>query len=186
MWGWSDLRRAGAISAVLAAAAATAGCGANIPTELAKAPAAGAAGQIAHIEIRNLFVLGAEPGKTLPAGGAAPVYFSMVSRPLTAETENASGGMERPPGIDTLESVTSPAARSSRMIGAAPQAPAGQYVQVGPAAKVVLEGLAGPLMSGGHVRVTLRFRVAGSGTFDVPVLPKDTYWKTYAPAPPGG
>ncbi len=78
-----------------------------LPTQLAEGVNASA-----HlVDIRNAFLLGPEPGKTLPAGGSMPLYVWFVNRATTqdklvavdapgvAQSANVSGGgVALPPG----------------------------------------------------------------------------------------
>lgn len=166
-------------------AAALAGCGDDDPTETSKEPAQGVSGHVGKIQVRNLFVLGGRPGAEIPVGGSAPVYFTLVNSPVTVESAGASGAPESPVGADMLVSVSSPSAASSRILRGPVQAPVGENVVVGPQARVILAHVAKPLASGDNVKVTLTFRHAGSGTFTVPIQPRQDYLASYSPAPSG-
>ncbi|MBO2449830.1 hypothetical protein J4573_22200 [Actinomadura barringtoniae] len=176
----------GAAGVTAAVALGTGGCGAEIPAQLAAAPASGVAGRVGPIAIRNLFVLGSGPDGVLAAGASAPVYLNMVDSPARTETDNSVGDVERRTGGDTLVAVASPQATSGRLIGGPIQVPDGVNVKVGPDAKIVLDGLRRPLSPADMVEVTLRFTTAGWRTFRVPVLPQNTFWESYSPAPAAG
>jgi len=176
----------GAAGVTAAVALGASGCGSTMQAQLAAAPASGVAGRVGPIAIRNLFVLGNGPDGTLAAGASAPVYFNLVDSPALTETDNSAGNVEGRPGGDTLEAVTSPQAASSRLIGGPIQVPDGTNVKVGPDARVVLDKLARPLSPADMIEVTLRFKTAGWRTFRVPVLPQNTFWESYSPAPAAG
>lgn len=167
---------------VLLAGVLLPGCGSS-PTGTDVSPAAGVAGQIGQVGIRDLFVLGGEAGQTIPRGGAASVYLTMVNSPSDVESRNASGSAAPRTGADTLTSVSSPQAASVEIVGGSVPLPAGQDVQVGPAPKIILRGLKQPLQSGGFVPLTLRFQHAGSGTLSAPVQARQGDLQSYSPAP---
>lgn len=167
---------------VLLASALLAGCS-DDPTGIDVSPAAGVAGQIGQVGIRNLFVLGGEGGQAIGQGGSAPVYLTMVNSPSDVESRNASGSAAPRTGADTLMSVSSPQAASAEIVGGTIALPAGQDVQVGPAPKIILRGLAKPLQSGEFVPLTLRFQHAGSGSLNAPVQARQGELQSYSPAP---
>ncbi|MGI5417733.1 copper chaperone PCu(A)C [Actinomadura luteofluorescens] len=167
---------------VLLASALLAGCSDN-PIGTDVSPAAGVAGQVGQVGIRNLFVLGGEGGQTIGQGGSAPVYLTMVNSPSDTESRNASGSAAPRTGTDTLTSVSTPQAASVEIVGGSLQLPAGQDVQVGPAPKIILRGLKQPLQSGQFVPLTLRFQHAGSGSLNAPVQARQGELQSYSPAP---
>ena len=170
------LRRACAV-AVAAVIPVLAGCEAGLnapvlqwhpPTNGASAtiPAAGGTGEIA---LRNVFVLGAPPASTLPAGGSAGVFLALVN----------TGPRDR------LVRVTAPGtARSVTLPGGAVTLPRTQTeLLTGPEPKIILSGLIHSLASGGAIRLVFTFQNAGSKALYVPVLSKSQYYVTYSAVP---
>jgi copper(I)-binding protein len=170
------VRRACAIAAV-AAIPLIAGCeaGLNAPVLDWHSPVAGANKSIpaatgrGFIAIRNVFVLGAPLGASLPAGSSASVFLAIVNTGAKDRLVSASA-----PG--TASSVTLPA-------GGVTLQRSGTVLLTGPEPQVVLTGLTHTLPSGGNIRLVLRFQNAGSVTLFVPVFPKATEYYTYSPAP---
>ncbi|SNS79095.1 copper chaperone PCu(A)C [Actinomadura mexicana] len=167
---------------VLLASALLAGCG-DDPTGTDVSPAAGVAGQVGQVGIRNLFVLGGEEGRAIARGGSAPVYLTMVNSPSDVESLNASGSPAPRTGTDTLTSVSSPQAASAEIVGGTISLPAGRDVQIGPAPKIILRGLRKPLQSGELVPLTLRFQHAGSGSLNAPIQARQGDLQSFSPAP---
>lgn len=103
-------RRAVAIAAVGAFAVApmVSACAAGqhpqtvLPTQLAE----GANASVDKIAIRNVFVLGPDPGQRLPKDGSAPLYASIVAarpdRLVAVEAPDAAGSVEIAGGALTL------------------------------------------------------------------------------------
>ncbi|MBW8486769.1 copper chaperone PCu(A)C [Actinomadura parmotrematis] len=170
-------------AAVAAAALLGAGCGAQIPNQTAEAPAAGVDGQVGSVLVRDMFVLGGENGAVIAAGGAAPLYLTLIDQPADVATAGPSGAVDTSAGGDALTGATSPAAASVEISDAPVALPAGGSVKVGPQARIVLRGLKQPLDAGQNVSVRLQFRTSGAQTFSVPVLPRQGAWQSYAPAP---
>jgi copper(I)-binding protein len=149
---------------------ALAGCeaGYNAPT-LEFHPASNGVSIIQNgITLDNVFVLGAPLGSALPPGGRAGVFLSI----------QAQNG-------DRLLSVSAPGAASSVKLTGGPVAlPAQTTVDLsGPVPKVVLTGLANPLLGGQMVQLTLIFQQAGAVTLTVPVEPHAYDYATFFPPP---
>lgn len=126
-----------AVAGAVAIAPVISGCGAgeepqtSAPTQLTEGvntsvpsnkPAA------AQIAVRNLFVLGPKPGQTLPAGGAAPLYATIINQ--------VKG---RP---DKLISVSSPAFSQVNLQGGGVVIPAAAPSGVGGAVKLIGQTIA--------------------------------------------
>jgi copper(I)-binding protein len=107
----------------------------------------------------------------------------MVNSPGDIESFGISGSPAPPATTDTLVSVSSPQAASTEIIGGHIRLPAGQDVQIGPSAKIVLRGLKKPLSTGQFVLLTLRFQRAGSGSLNAPVQARQGDLRSYSPAP---
>jgi copper(I)-binding protein len=164
-----------ALVAVMAAglALAIAGCeaGGAAPTQHWHPPTAGASTIVDNvIRINNVFVLGAPPAFSLPAGGSAGLFLAIAN----------SGSPDR------LLGVTAPGT------ALAVQLPAGgvgiatnQSVRLtGPAPRVILRGLLHQVRGGTAVRVVLHFLRAGAVSMLVPVMPRAQFFSTFSPAPP--
>ena len=170
------VRRTCAI-AVAAAIPLLAGCaaGLNAPVLQWHPPQAGANKSIpaatgsGFIGIRDVFVLGAAPNSSLPAGGSAGVFLAIVNTGAKDRLVNVSA-----PG--TASSVTLPAGgvtvERSRIA-----------LLTGPEPEVVLTGLTHTLGSGGNIRLVLTFQNAGTVQLSVPVITKVSEFATYSPAP---
>ncbi len=143
-------------------------------------PEAGVSGEVGQVAIRDLFVLGGDE-QDLPAGGSAPVYLTLVNRPAGGEPDPTAGTAAAE--ADTLESVSSPAARSAEIIGGPVRLPPGQDVRIGPDARIVLRDLTQPLDSDAEVALTLKFQKAGPVTLSAPVIERQDSYTTYSPAP---
>jgi len=175
------MRLTRAAAAVLLTAGFLAGCGdddSDDPSVVS--PEAGVSGQVGQVLIRDMFVLGGDQ-KNLPAGGSAPVYMTLVNRPAGGEPDPTAGTAAAE--ADTLESVSSPAARSAEILNGPVRLPPGQDVRIGPDARIILRDLTAPLASDQQVQITLNFQKAGSTTMTVPVVERDASYKTYSPAP---
>jgi hypothetical protein len=163
-----------ALVVVMAAglALAIAGCeaGPAAPTQHWHSPAAGASTIVNNvIRINNVFVLGAPPAVSLPAGGSAGLFLAMAN----------SGAPDR------LLAVTAPGT------ALAVQLPAGgvgiatnqSVLLTGPAPRVVLRGLLHQIRGGQNVRLVLHFLRAGAVSMVVPVMPRAQFYSTFSPAP---
>jgi copper(I)-binding protein len=163
-----------ALVVVMAAglALAIAGCeaGSAAPTQHWHPPTAGASTIVDNvIRINNVFVLGAPPAASLPAGGSAGLFLALAN----------SGAPDR------LLAVTAPGT------ALAVQLPAGgvgiakneSVLLTGPAPRVVLRGLLHQIRGGQDVRVVLHFLRAGAVSMVVPVMPRAQFYSTFSPAP---
>ena len=119
-----------------------------------------------NIRINNAFVLGPPLGSTLPPGGRAGAFLSIV----------AYNG-------DRLLSVSAPGGASSvRLIGGPVNLPAGNQVSLsGPRPRLVLTGLTTTLNGGETIQMSFTFAVAGTITIPVPVEAHAYYYSTYSP-----
>jgi copper(I)-binding protein len=172
----NGLRRVCAITAA-ALIPAMAGCeaGSNAPVLQWHPPTAGASASVStsgapgSIAILNVFVLGAPPSSTLPAGGSAGVFLALVN----------TGPKDR------LVSISAPGtATSVRLPKGGVTVPEDQSALLtGPAPTVILDGLTHSLPGGTDVRMVLTFQNAGNVSMDVPVMPKAQYYATFSPAP---
>jgi hypothetical protein len=163
-----------ALVVVMAAglALAIAGCeaGGAAPTQHWHPPTAGASTIVDNvIRVNNVFVLGAPPAASLPAGGSAGLFLAIAN----------SGTPDR------LLAVTAPGT------ALAVQLPAGgvgiatnqSVLLTGPAPRVVLRGLLHQVRGGQAVRIVLHFRRAGAVSMLVPVMPRAQFFSTFSPAP---
>jgi hypothetical protein len=159
------------VLAIAALIPALAGCeaGNNAPTSQWHQPTEGTAAMLGDIAIRNVFVVGPSLGAQLAAGQSAGVFFAVVN--------GASP--------DKLVSVSAPgAARSVTLPGGSVSLSNDQAVFLtGPAPKVILQDLTRPLTGSSVIRMVMTFQNAGSVTLLVPVVPRDTYFATFAPPP---
>ena len=163
-----------ALVVVMAAglALAIAGCeaGGAAPTQHWHSPTAGASTIVDNaIRINNVFVLGAPPAASLPAGGSAGLFLALansgspdrllaVSAPGTAlAVQLPAGGV----GIATNQSV----------------------LLTGPSPRVVLRGLLHRVRGGQVVHLVLHFLRAGAVSMLVPVMPRAQFFSTFSPAP---
>jgi hypothetical protein len=170
-------RRAASLRAlvvVMAAglALAIAGCEATgaAPTQHWHPPTAGASTIVGNtLRINNVFVLGAPPAASLPAGSSAGLFLALAN----------SGAPDR------LLAVTAPGT------ALAVQTPAGgvgiatnqSVLLTGPAPRVVLRGLLHRVGGGQAIRVVLHFLRAGAVSMLVPVMPRAQFFSTFSPAP---
>ena len=163
-----------ALVVVMAAglALAIAGCeaGGAAPTQHWHPPTAGASTIVDNtLRINNVFVLGAPPAASLPAGSSAGLFLAMAN----------SGAPDR------LLAVTAPGT------ALAVQAPAGgvgiatnqSVLLTGPAPRVVLRGLLHRVRGGQAIRVVLHFLRAGAVSMLLPVMPRAQFFSTFSPAP---
>jgi copper(I)-binding protein len=165
---------------VVAAAAVLpvlAGCeaGDNAPVLQWHPPTEGASktivplGANGSLAIRNVFVLGAPPATSLPAGSSAGLFLALIN----------SGPHDR------LVSVSAPGTATSVTV------PAGgvnlprdhSALLTGPAPEIVLNGLTRSLVGGTNIQILLTFKNAGMQRMTVPVLPKADFYATYSAAP---
>lgn len=148
---------------------ATAGCGTLDAMPIPNTVAAGNNASVGDVLVRNVFVLGPAPGQTIPKGGAAPLFVSLVN-------DGAAP--------DRLVKVTAPGtAGSGRIEGGGIDLPVHKLVPGGPQPWIMLEKLAAPMTGNGTVRVTLEFRDAGAVTLDAPVMSYTGPYTTFSPSP---
>jgi copper(I)-binding protein len=150
---------------------ALAGCeaGNNAPTQQFHQPTGGAGVVHDNIAIRNVFVLGAPIGATVPAGQSAGLFLALIN--------------DGSP--DKLLSISAPGtARSVVLPGGTVSLASQQAVLLtGPEPKVILQDLTRPLIGGSSIVLVLNFQNAASLTLQVPVIPQATYYSTYSPPP---
>jgi len=159
------------VLAIAALIPVLAGCeaGNNPPTQQWHQPTDGAGLVHDNLAIRNVFVLGAPIGATVPAGQSAGVFLALFN--------NGSP--------DKLLSITAPGTAASVALpgGAVSLASQQAVLLTGPEPKVILQDLTRPLAGGTSVLLVLNFQNAASVTLQVPVLPKAQYYTTYSPPP---
>jgi copper(I)-binding protein len=167
--------RRGAVLAAVAAAAlvpAIAGCeaGLNAPTQQWHQPTPGATAQASTgLRVSNMFVLGAPPTTSLPAGASAGVFFALAG----------AGSPDRLIGISAPGTATTVRLPSGGIRVGAQQS----VLLTGPVPRVVLENLTRSLNGGQNIRMVLDFQNAGRVPLAVPVMPKASYFSTFSPAP---
>ena len=151
---------------------AIAGCeaGAAAPTQHWHPPTAGASAIVDNVlRVNNVFVLGAPPAASLPAGGSAGLFLAIANsgtpdRLLAVTAPGTALGVQLPAGgvgLATNQSV----------------------LLTGPAPQVVLRGLLHQVRGGQAVRIVLHFRRAGAVSMLVPVMPRAQFFSTFSPAP---
>jgi len=149
-------------------------CGGDDPPGLSTAeypPNEGANATVNDMALRNAFVLGAKPGKSLRPGDDAPLYFVLVND-------------RRKP--DELVSVSAkPMFSGATISGDKLLVRTNELVGGGAAPQAVLTGLTKDLPSGGFIPVTFTFKAAGAVKELVPVLPPTQWRATLSPAPSG-
>jgi copper(I)-binding protein len=159
------------VLAIAALIPALAGCeaGNNAPTQEWHQPTDGAGVVHDNIAIRNVFVLGAPIGATVPAGQSAGLFLALIN--------------DGSP--DKLLSITAPGtARSVTLPGGVVSLASQQAVLLtGPEPKVILQDLTRPLIGGSSITLVMNFENAASLTLQVPVVPKAQYYVTYSPPP---
>jgi copper(I)-binding protein len=159
------------VLAIAALIPALAGCeaGNNAPTQEWHQPTDGAGVVHDNIAIRNVFVLGAPIGATVPAGQSAGLFLALIN--------------DGSP--DKLLSITAPGtARSVALPGGAVTLASQQAVLLtGPQPKVILQDLTRPLIGGSSITLVMNFQNAASLTLQVPVVPMAQYYVTYSPPP---
>lgn len=127
------------------------------------------------VAVRNMFLLGPAPGQTLPAGGNVPLYGAIV---------NGADAGDQLVAIDT-----NGVAQSVAVTGNSLPLPPHQLVPLGTSngttttPNVLLKGLTRTLTGIETVQLTLHFARAGALNVQVPVVPWQGYYLTYAPAP---
>lgn len=130
------------------------------------------------VAVRNLFVLGPPPGQQINPGSAATLYGTVVNDSTDAQADRLIGISA--PGV----------AQTTQIQGGGIDLPYQRLVRLGVASQagittplVILQGLATPLNGGESINLTLQFEKAGALQAAVPVVPRDGYYTTYAPAP---
>jgi copper(I)-binding protein len=163
-------RLAAAIAvACLAPAVAACDAGNNAPTLEFHPQSAGIDATVHGIRIDNAFVLGSS-GNSLRPGQSAGFFLFLLNEGRRA---------------DELVSVTAPGVATSVTLpkGGVPLAPFQAAYLTGPKPDIVLTKLTRVLANGSDVTLTLNFLNAGSYTMTVPVMPRDSEYATFAPAP---
>lgn len=125
-----------------------------------------------RILIRNLFVIGPQPGQALPPGSTAPVHLTVINQ----RTEP-----------DRLVSIAAPGVFQGGQIaqGGLEIRPLGLAGGT-PTPQAQLTGLSRELRSGAYIPMELRFQRAGTIRTQVPVLPPNDWRATYSPWPSPG
>jgi copper(I)-binding protein len=163
------------VLAIAALIPVLAGCeaGNNAATQQWHQPTDGAGTVQDNIAIRNVFVLGAPIGATVPAGQSAGVFLALINdgSPDTLLKITASWPGGGPAGTVTLPGGAVGLARQQAVL------------LTGPEPKVILEDLTRPLVGGSSVVLKLIFQNAAAVTLQVPVLPQAQYYSTYSPPP---
>lgn len=164
-------RGAVALAAVSALTPVAAGCaaGADAQTNKPFSATEGTDATVSSLKLRSTFLLGPKPGERLNPGDRAPVYLTLANDGTAA---------------DRLESVATDGTFGAQKIsgGGIDVAP-GQAVRIGQSPAITLGKLSKPLLGGESVRITFSFTHAGSVAVNVPVIVRDRYFATYAPAP---
>lgn len=112
--------------------------------------------------------------QTAPAAPAPP-----TTSPTLTPPPKATKGRAAKPG----QSPNAPVRQSSTPGTPGTSAPAAPAAAPAPSSKLILKGLTRAFSGGETVRLTLNFQRAGAITLDVPVVPRNGYYATYAPAP---
>jgi copper(I)-binding protein len=174
----TSLRRVIAVAALLAAAPALGACatGFDANTNQPYAPAEPNVlitdGSYEHngIFIPQVFILGPDPGSTIPVGGRASLYLSVVNNGTQP---------------DALVAVAPIGQQITSVEGAEPiQVPVGTLVNMGqPSPKLTVTGLKVALRGGESIPLTLRFQNAGDIPITVPVVTRNREYASLSPAP---
>jgi copper(I)-binding protein len=166
-----------AIAGALALASAVTGCGAGMSPETARPTQLTEGVNVSrtdlNVQIRNLFVLGPSESGTLPAGGSAPIYATLIN--------SATDG--RPDKLVAVSSIVS--GPPTPLPGGGLELPPGRAVSLnglsGP--RAVLSGLTKTLIGGENIDLALQFERAGVVRVTAPVVPQSGDFQTYPPAP---
>lgn len=161
-----------AVAAVTVLVPAVAGCeaGTNSPTQRWHQSTPGASARVSDIVINNVFVVGAPPTTTLPAGSSAGLFLALANDGGTA---------------DRLISITAPGAARSVLLPKGGVSLASQeavFLQ-GPSPQVVLQRTTRSLNGGTDIPVVLDFQNAGRVKLQVPVMPRAGDYATFSAAP---
>jgi copper(I)-binding protein len=155
--------------ACLVPAVAACDAGNNAPTLEFHPQSAGIDAMVQGIKIDNAFVLGSS-GSGLRPGQSAGFFLFLLNEGKRA---------------DQLVSVTAPGTATSVTLpkGGVPLGPFQAAYLTGPKPEIVLTKLTRVLANGSTVTLTLNFLNAGSYTMTVPVMPRNSEYSTFAPAP---
>ncbi len=160
-----------AAAAFLAAAPVLAGCGAGSDaiTNKPYSPTEALTAKVRGIAISQAFFLGPDAGSQLPAGGATPLYLSLVN---TNQRVDRLLGLGVDPALGTAK-VVSPV-----------DLPIEKRVGVGnPTPTIVIEGLKKPLRGGESIAVQLQFANAGVIPLKIPVITRSREYRDLPQAP---
>ncbi|GHE30746.1 hypothetical protein GCM10017673_36830 [Streptosporangium violaceochromogenes] len=163
-----------AAAAFLAAAPVLAGCGAGSDaiTNQPYSPTEATTAKVRGIDISQAFFLGPDSGSTLAAGGAAPLYLSLVNTNSEA---------------DTLVGLGVDPAVGAAKVAFPVELPADKRVAVGrPTPTIMVQGLKKPLHGGESIQVQLQFANAGVIPLTIPVITRSREYGTLPQAPEGG
>lgn len=127
------------------------------------------------VDVRNMFLLGPAPGQTLLTHSDIPLYGAIVNND--------------PAGDQLVAIDTGGLAQSVAVKGNSLPLPSHQLVSLGTSngttttPDVLLKGITRSLNGTETVPLTLHFARAGALNVQVPVIPWQGYYLTYAPAP---
>ncbi|MEU9834902.1 copper chaperone PCu(A)C [Streptosporangium sp. NPDC048047] len=161
-------------AAFLAAAPVLAGCGTGMDANTSRPYHATEAVTVRQngIDVSQAFFLGPESGSQIAAGGAAPLYMSLVN---SAQAPDQLVGVGVDPAVGTAK------------IPAPVELKPGQGVRIGtPTPTIVVDGLKQPLRGGESIKIQLQFANAGIIPVTVPVITRSREFATLAPASGGG
>ncbi|MCG5217001.1 copper chaperone PCu(A)C [Streptosporangium sp. KLBMP 9127] len=163
-------RRWVVFAAILAAAPALAGCAAGFDANTSKhyAPTEATSIKVKEIVVDQAFILGPDSGGSLPQGGSAPIYLSVVntgqnSDTLVSATTNGNGTVK----IDTPITLWTNKRVSSGV----------------PTPKLNIEGLTKTLTGGESIIVNLQFANTGTVAVTMPVIARSREFATLPPVP---
>lgn len=163
-----------AAAAFLAAAPVLAGCGAGSDaiTNQPYSPTEATTAKVRGIDISQAFFLGPDSGSTLAAGGATPLYLSLVNTNKEA---------------DTLVGLGVDPAVGAAKVAFPVELPTDKRVAVGrPTPTIMIQGLKKPLHGGESIQVQLQFANAGVVPLTIPVMTRSREYGTLPQAPEGG
>ncbi|MBB5138775.1 copper(I)-binding protein [Thermocatellispora tengchongensis] len=164
-----------AATAFIVAVPVLAGCATGFDANLSKpySPTEARVTAAKGIHISRAFLLGPEQGATLPQGGAAPLYISILNS--NRNPDQLVGATAD--GVGTVK-IASPITLPNNQMVSTGQAPSSGAQ----AASVTVESLAKPLSGGEYVTINLQFSNAGVIPVSVPVIPRTREFSTYPPA----
>ncbi|MFJ2030564.1 copper chaperone PCu(A)C [Streptosporangium sp. NPDC087985] len=160
-----------AAAAFLAAAPVLAGCGAGFDaiTNTPYSPTEALTAKVKGINVAQAFFLGPDSGATLPAGGATPLYLSLVN---SNQADDRLLGVGVDPAVGTAK-VTEPV-----------DLPFQKLVSIGkPTPTILIEGLQKPLAGGESIDVQLQFANAGLVPLTIPVVTRSREFTQLPQAP---